>query len=648
MPAPARPHRHLPASSTSRRSRLAPTGSHPAPTGVLRGALALVAALALAACGGRSEDRPTDPAGRAFALARAERARVVAAGFEPDRRVIDAAHAALAASHGARGLDLARADADDAGAPRLVLATVDSDLGRALLERAGGWLLDDGGFRMAGRSYRGELDLVRLSMADPQRPGLPLAAWLANRPAALARASVLCEFDVRPRFECYRAGALVAWGRLTADGPVAEGDVVTLRRDWGRLERRTLDEDPEWTVVDHTDPVAFARVFGRLASEHREPIARTIHRLPIEAAARVYEREEDAEAAVRDAARFGLVVWLPTDRVELAQLLASPHRTVEGAGVVLRYAYSDRDGHEPLIASTWRSEADTGRELSADEVRAAVAAFSAVHAHVALAPVLLSTPSTGFEAREKRGDAAALTDFAERWAEHCEDAALLAQACGVDALHLATAVPSITRSIAPEDEAAGAGTGAGTGGAADAYEQHVLTAYSQAWNEGIARARASFDGELWYVAMDAWEIERIGFGDQLDALGVELMPGLIDRTGTRVEGGLARRMGVALGHARAAAGERRLVAFTGMPATSDGPSDPRMPRGPIDVDVQREFLEAVRILIDESDPPLDGLVLEEWAVDPRREGGRGFDLAREHLSEALGQLPAAMRGAAER
>lgn len=561
---------------------------------------------------------------------------MVAAGFEPDARVLEAAHAALAASHGARGLELARADADDAGAPRLVLATVDSDLGRALLERAGGRLIEGGGFRFAGRTYKGDLDLVRLALADPERPGLPLAAWLANRPAVLARAATTAEFDARARFECYRDGALVAWGRLSSEGPVSEGDVFAERQDWGALPTAPHPDEEGWTIVYHADPVAFARVFGRLAREHREPIARTVHRLPIEAAGSLFER---ARGVGEDAPLFGFVVWLPNDRVELAQLLAAPPRTVDGAGVVLRFTLAEEDADEPLLAGTWRSEADAGRELSLDEVRAAVAAFAVHHAHVALAPVLLSTPSTGFEAREKRGDEAALADFAGRWAAHCADAAQLAQDCGVDALHLATAVPSITRSnLEPGDD----------DGESSAYEEAVRTQYREAWTVGIARARERFDGALWYVAMDAWEVERIGFLDDLDALGVELMPRFQDRTGARVEGSLARRLERALERARGAAGARPVVVFSGMPATSDAPSDPRMPRGPVDADAQRDFLAAIRRVVEEAEPPLAGLVLEEWAVDPRREGGRGFDLAREHLTDALTGLAAAVKGAGER
>ncbi|QDU85476.1 hypothetical protein Pla163_26070 [Planctomycetes bacterium Pla163] len=643
--------------------------------------LVLCAALLSAACGGRAPERPTDPVGRAFALVQEGRVRVVTAGFEPDARVLDAAWESLAREHGRRGLILERADRGDVGAPRQVLATVDSELGEQLLRAAGGAPLEDGGFEYAGRWFRGELDLLRIALPDPERPGLPLGAWIANRPAALARAAALCELNAHARFECYRSGGLALWGRVTADGPRVEGDVDALQDRWRRIALGRSDgvdgplasdpvvvgagtvggvgaellADDGWVFFDHGGD-APVEALGAVRSIWLEPIARRVHLLggalqpalgptfdwldlvarggvdPPALVGRAHNASAAASAGAARAVPAGVSIELPSEPAARSGAVADAFRAAaERYGtIVLRYDLAQDVAPHAGTARTWRA-AHVARDRA--QVQDAVRHVASWYADVdlVLAPRLLATPSTGLLARAKRGSEADRSRFAADWAAHLESQARLAREVGARALLLGSSLPTITRTQLGEHERA-------VGGALDPTEAAIRGVLAAAWSDGIARARAEFDGELWYAAGDRGELDRIDFLDRLDAAAFELHPSLLDRGGQQRDAGFASGLVWLLEQVRAEIGDAPLVIFTGMPAAADSTTDPRLPRGPVDESVQAGFLDALIRTVEELDPPLDGLILDEWAIEPARRGGRGYDLSRAALGSRLDEL----------
>lgn len=645
------------------------------------GGAALFVALVLTACGGRGPERSTDPAGRAFALAQESRVRVVTAGFEPDRRVLDAAWVSLEREHGRRGLVLERANRDDVGAPRLVLATVDSELGEQLLRAAGGAPLEDGGFEYAARWFRGDLDLLRVALPDPERPGLPLAAWIANRPAALARAAVLCELNAQARFECYRAGGLVLWGRVTADGPRVDGDVDAQQDGWRRIALGRADAglgpllvDPkdvggagasdlageEWVFFDH-DGAAPVEALGAVRSIWLEPVARRVHLLggpaqpTLEATFdwREFVRRGGVDPpALVGLARAaggtpgvktlggaggsglpaGLSIELPRVPGNSSGSVADAFRAAAGrhGTLVLRYDIALDRAPQAEAARTWRdARSERDRARVHDAVRHVARWIT--DAELVLAPRLVATSSTGLLARAKRGSESERAEFAANWAEHLETQARLAQELGARALLLGSSLPTVTRTQLGELERSAVAT-------LDPTESAIRAGLSAAWKDGIERARGVFDGELWYAAGSRGELDRIDFLDRLDAVAFELHPSLVDRGGQRREVGFSSGLSWLLEKVRSEIGSQRLVVFTGMPAAADSVSDPRLPRGLLDEGVQQDFLDALVRTVGALDPPLDGLILHEWAVDPARRGGRGFDVSRPALEGRLDEL----------
>jgi hypothetical protein len=663
---------------------------------------ALCTTLLLAACGGRAPERSTDPAGRAFALVQEGRVRVVTSGFEPDARVLDAVWESLAREHGRRGLDLERADRGDTGAPRQVLATVDSELGEQLLRAAGGAPLEGGGFEYAARWFRGDLDLLRIALPDPERPGLPLSAWIANRPAALARAAVLCELNVHARFECYRAGGLALWGRVTSDGPRVEGDVDAQQDRWRRIALGRSDgvggpqaNDPvvvdpgdvggvgadalasdDWVFFDH-DGEAPVEALGAVRSIWLEPVARRVHRLggalqpaldstfdwldfvarggvdPPALVGRVRAENpaaadggasggDDAsgtESSGTDPRRgksrvlpAGVSIELPSEPVGRSGAVADAFRAAaqRHGTIVLRYDVAQERSPYAESARTWRdARVERDRAQIHDAVRQ-VASWNA-DVDLVLAPRLLATPSAGLLARAKRGSDAERTQFAADWAEHLETQARLAREVGARALLLGSNLPTITRTRLGDLERA-------AGEELEPTEAAIRTGLASAWKDGIGRARSIFDGELWYAAGDRGELDRIDFLDRLDAVAFELHLSLVDRGGQQRDAGFASGLVWLLEQVRAEIAGARLVVVTGMPAAADSTSDPRLPRGPVDESVQADFLDALIRTVGALDPPLDGLILDEWAVEPSRRGGRGYDLSRAALEARLAEL----------
>lgn len=642
--------------------------------------VAALCALFAAACGGRSPERATDAAGHLFALEHAGRARLVVDGWTPDERVLEAARAGLLQRGG-----LAAAEHDDTLAPRCVLATTDSALGRALVAHAGFEVLASGGFAALGRTFSGEHDVLRLAFGDPERPGLPLTAFVANRPALLARCAELAEFQVRPSFEIRRDGRLVMWGRFEKGAAVLEGDVDALAAPAPDLRGgellgmpwRAADVDaavafePElshlfgsagtppagWRLVVHADPVRYARLLGTLRPIVADPIAREVHRLYLPGARLVSFDQlrlaladgRDLElvlqpytshgAASLDVEFSGAIVALPRDREALA-LVGTRFTELAALGadaVVLRHVVALAPDPSHLIAATWRSAATTASGLHSDgELWFAAEAARAAGLDVVLEAQFVSTPTSDLEARRKRASAEERVAFENTWVLAVEAAARRATRLGARALVLGSDLPKITRTVFED----------GASAHASAVEHSVREHLASAWALGLRRAREVFGGALLYVARDVSELQRAAFVADLDAVCVLHHPLLahVDGGGELRDGAFEGAHRHALERARAAAGERPLLIFgVQCAAARDSTFDPRLPRGPLDDELQAEQLAAfVRALHEVAAPP-QGVFLFEWTVEPTRRGGRGHDLAREQLAEPLRALFAAQR-----
>lgn len=633
-----------------------------------------VCALLVAACGGRSPARATDAAGHLFALEHAGRARVVVDGWTPDERVLAAARTGLLERGG-----LAAAAADDTLAPRCVLATTDSALGRALVERAGFELLESGGFGAFGRTFTGDDDVLRVAFADPDLPGLPLTAFVANRPATLARCAELVEFDVRPRFELRRAGRLVLWGRF-ASGAVLEGDVDALAAPdaalrsgeilgmaWRAADARAAQAfEPEfahliasagtppagWRLVVHADAERYARLLGTLRPVVADPIAREVHRLHLPGARLVsfdqlrlaladgrdlelvLQPHAHQAAASRDVELSGAVLALPREREVLARIGTRFAELAElGAdAVVLRHMVALAPDPSHLIAKTWRSAAATSSSLHTDgELWFAAEAARAAGLDVLLEAQFLSAPTSDLAARRKRVDESERIEFENAWVLALEASARRATRVGARALVLGSDLPTITRTVFED------------GAAADAspIEHSVREHHASAWALGIRRARAAFGGALVYVARDVSELERAGFVDELDAVCIQHHPELagVDLGGDARDHAFVGAHRHALERAREAAGERPLLVFgVQCAAARDSTFDPRLPRGPLDEELQAQQLAAFVTALHGVAAPPQGVFLFEWTAEPTRRGGRAHDLARAGLASSLRTL----------
>jgi hypothetical protein len=635
------------------------------------GVLAAVVAL-LAACGGRAPERRADPAALAFALVEAGRARVVVDGWTPDARVLESARAALERHHGASA-----AAADDDGAPRCVLATSDSATGAALLAAVGARPAPGGGFEFMGERFDGDLDSLRLALPDPEQPGLPLTAFVASRPAALALAAELCEFSPRALFECRRAGRLVRFGVLSGAAAEVVDDVEAIRANWSTgaagtvaglswraadaaapaaFERELvhLSDTPGeapigWTLVLHTRADDYARVFGTLRPLVVEPLAREVHRLHVPGARLVsldalrlaladggrdlevllVPDDRPAPLATRAVDLRGAALALPRDRRALAGIAGDFAALAElGADtVVLRHHVALSADPSPSIARTWRSAARDGSALHAPgEIWFAAAAARAAGLAVGLEPLVLNTPTSDLVARRKRADAAARASFAEQWADALEIEARLATRVGARLVVLGSDLPTMTRTrVEPGLDPA----------ALDAAELAVRTDLAALWAETVRRVRTSFEGAVVYVARDLPELERAGFVADLDAVGLQHHPTLHGRDAQALRASHAH----ALERARDAAGDRPLL-LVGVQtaATRDALADGRVPRGPLDEELQAASLAAFAQAFAPHAADVDGLLLVEWTVEPARRGGRGHDLRRTALVESVRTL----------
>lgn len=635
-------------------------------------------ALIATACGGRSPQRATDVAGHLFALELAGRARIVVDGWTPDERVLAAARAGLLERGG-----LAAADASDTQAPRCVLATLDSALGRELVDRAGFTRVASGGFEVLGRTFAGEHDSLRLALADPERPGLPLTAFVANRPAALARAAELAEFCVRPRFEVRRDGRLVLWGRFEGGAAVLEGDVDTLAAPDAALRSgellgmswRAADAgaaqifEPEfahlvasggtppegWRLVVHSDASNYVRVLGTLRPIVADPLAREVHRLHVPGARLVsldqlrlalvdgralelvLQPHRGPTSASRDTNFRGSIAALPRDREALAVVGArfAELAALGAQAVVLRHDVALGPDPSHLLAETWRSAAVSNSSLHSDgEVWFAAEAARAAGLDVVLEAQFRTTPTSDLVARRKRVNTEERVAFENAWVLALEAAARRATRLDARALVLGSDLPTITRTVFEDGALANA----------SAVEHEVREHLAAGWALGIRRARAAFKGALLYVARDVSELERAAFVADLDAVCVQHQPALVhvDRGGERRDDAFTGAHRHALERAREAAGERPLLVFgVQCAAARDSTVDPRLPRGPLDEQLQTEQLAAfVRALHGVAAPP-QGVFVHEWTLEPTRRGGRSHDLAREPLANTLRALFAA-------
>ncbi|MEZ5980400.1 MAG: hypothetical protein R3F34_19610 [Planctomycetota bacterium] len=547
-----------------------------------------------------------------------------------------------------------------------MFATTATELGRELVERAGGAVLEDGGFESAHRRFTGADDLLRLAMPDPVAPGLPLAAWIGGDGATLATTVERCEFSFRPRFECYRERSLVMWGALTPDGPVVEGDVDDLRarrrdeelgrpgadaRADGRLHG---DERIVANVVEHRDPVEYVRLFGSL---DRVVVDRVALRVDLLAGAfggasvedivrdrvdvapsewdRCYAGPRDSGERTTSLERRplpdrvrGAGLFLPTDRVALARV-EEPLRELAALGansVHLVYLEPLLADATHAVATTWRSDArDLGAIHSKDEVRFAVAAAKRAGLAVLLERELLVSPTNDVAASPiqlatEEARARFATDFRRSTAAF----AAFAEELAVEGVVLGTDLRSVTRTPADPQEPANEAEGA------------IRAAWSAMWRDVVADVRAVYGGAVVYAARDPWEVDRTDFQGSLDAVGLAFQPVFEDLGGEVRAKGLADAYRWMLGKAEESAqGRDVLLLRAGVPAASLSFRDPRLPRGPLDVAFERESIEALDAALAATDGPCRGALLWEWTVDPEKRGGRGPDLRRAEYEDAL-------------
>lgn len=229
-------------------------------------ALAAVMLLAAAGCGRRLD--VAEPGALFLNLARAERIEVYGAGEALGARAeafarrlsLSGAHAVRLLPEGARG---------DSDAPRVIVGTFESELGRELLAHVG-LRFEEDGFELGERRYATVGGAVAATFADPDRACLPVTVVLASDAEALD--DLLARFRPawKPHVQAWQWGTLVFAAPLTSRGvPVgagarAEPDWVALSREYRKVEAEGLaafasQDVPESRVLDYLASSARAR-----------------------------------------------------------------------------------------------------------------------------------------------------------------------------------------------------------------------------------------------------------------------------------------------------------------------------------------------------------------------------------------------------
>ena len=165
------------------------------------------------------------------------------------------------------------------------------------------------------------------------------------------------------------------------------------------------------------------------------------------------------------------------------------------------------------------------------------------------------------------------------------------------------------------------------------------------WKTLIQRVRGAYRGGLTYTSRFPYEAQEVGFFGELDFVSVALFPRLATAS-TPSDGELVRLIRFELEKALELAvrwNKPLLVTQIGFPARADSWARSSLPRGALDPEAQRRFLEALAEVLGgrlENGPALRGFYLWNWPLDDARARGDdgGFSLRGRPVGPALTRL----------
>jgi len=165
------------------------------------------------------------------------------------------------------------------------------------------------------------------------------------------------------------------------------------------------------------------------------------------------------------------------------------------------------------------------------------------------------------------------------------------------------------------------------------------------WKGLIARLRSSYRGGLTYTSRFPSEAQEVGFYDELDFVSVALFPRFQGQEPPS-DGELVRLIRFELEKALDLAvrwNKPLLVTQVGFPARANSFERSFVPRGALDTEPQRRFLEALAEVLGgrlENGPALRGFYLWNWPLDDARArgGDGGFSLRGKPVGTALTRL----------
>lgn len=165
------------------------------------------------------------------------------------------------------------------------------------------------------------------------------------------------------------------------------------------------------------------------------------------------------------------------------------------------------------------------------------------------------------------------------------------------------------------------------------------------WKTLIQRTRSAYRGGLTYTSRFPFEAQEVGFFGELDFVSVALFPRFSGEAAPS-DGELARLIRFELEKALELAvrwNKPLLVTQIGFPARDQSWTRSSLPRGKLDPEAQRRFLEALAEVLAgrlENGPALRGYYLWNWPLDAARARGTdgGFSLRGKPVAAALARL----------
>ena len=165
------------------------------------------------------------------------------------------------------------------------------------------------------------------------------------------------------------------------------------------------------------------------------------------------------------------------------------------------------------------------------------------------------------------------------------------------------------------------------------------------WKSLIGRLRTAYRGGLTYTSRFPAEAQEVGFFDELDFISVALFPRFVG-AGPPSDAELVRLIRFELEKALELAvrwNKPLLVTQVGFPARAESWARSVLPRGAVDPEPQRRFLEALAEVLAgrlENGPALRGFYLWNWPLDAARAHGAegGFSLRGKPVGAALTRL----------